>query len=68
MQYTTKAGDRLDIIYARHYGTVNGTVEAVLYAPENDDLVTYDVFPAGVTITLPVVKPQAKKTEYSIWD
>ncbi|MEZ2602862.1 tail protein X [Kluyvera intermedia] len=68
MQYTTKDGDRLDKICARHYGTVNNTVEVVLYDPQNYDLVTTEVFDAGTTFTLPVVKPQQKKKEISIWE
>lgn len=68
MQYTTKDGDRLDIICARHYGTVNNTFEKVLYDPANADLTTSEVFAAGVTLTLPVVEPSEKKTEVSLWD
>ncbi|QHA85675.1 tail protein X [Serratia rhizosphaerae] len=68
MQYTTKDGDRLDTLCVRHYGTVNNTVEAVLYDPQNYDLATTEVFDAGVTFTLPVVKPQQKKNEYSLWE
>ncbi|WP_407081385.1 tail protein X [Klebsiella aerogenes] len=30
VQYTTKDGDRLDKICARHYGKVNNTFEQVL--------------------------------------
>ncbi|MBL5919785.1 tail protein X [Lelliottia amnigena] len=68
MQYTTKYGDRLDIICARHYGAVNNTFEQVLYDTDNYDLTTHEVFDAGTTFTLPVVKPSVKKTEYSLWD
>lgn len=68
MQYTTKDGDRLDKICARHYGSVTNTFEAVLYAVENYDLVSQEVYEAGVTFTLPVVKPQERKKEYSIWE
>lgn len=68
MQYTTKDGERLDIICARHYAVVNNTFEAVLYSPENYDLTTHEVFTAGSTFDLPVVKPAEKKTETSLWD
>jgi phage tail protein X len=67
MQYTTKDGDRLDKICARHYGSVHNTVEQVLYDPANDDLTTFDVFPAGVTITLPEIKPAEKEDDVVLW-
>lgn len=40
MQYTTKDGERLDIICARHYGSVNNTFEQVVYDHANADLTT----------------------------
>lgn len=67
MKYTTQDGDRLDIICARHYGTVHNTFEQVLYDPTNDDLTTFDVFPAGVTITLPTVKPAETQDDVVLW-
>jgi phage tail protein X len=68
VEYTTKYGERLDIICVRHYAAVNNTFEAVLYATENYDLTSSEVFDAGVTFTLPVVKPAEKKIENSLWD
>jgi phage tail protein X len=68
MEYRTKDGDRLDIICVRHYVTVNNTFEAVLYATENYDLTSSEIFDAGVTFSLPVVKPAEKKIENSLWD
>ena len=68
MEYRTKDGDRLDIICARHYAAVNNTFEAVLFATENYDLTSSEVFDAGVTFSLPVVKPSEKKIENSLWD
>lgn len=67
MQYTTKDGDRLDMICARHYGSVHNTFEQVLYDPANDDLTTSEVFAAGVTITLPTVKPADKQDDVVLW-
>lgn len=67
MKYTTQDGDRLDIICARHYGSVHNTFEQVLYDPANDDLTTFEVFPAGVTITLPIVKPVDKQDDVVLW-
>lgn len=67
MQYTTKDGDRLDKICARHYGTAHNTLEQVLYDPANDDLTTYEVFPAGIIITLPVIKPADKQDDVVLW-
>ncbi|MED7790465.1 tail protein X [Klebsiella aerogenes] len=68
MQYTTKDGERLDIICARHYGTVNNTFEQVLYDHANADLTTAEIFSAGVTITLPVITPAEKKVENQLWE
>ncbi len=68
VQYTTKDGDRLDRICARHYGTVNNTVEAVLYDPKNYDRVSQEIYPAGITFTLPVVLPAETKNEYELWE
>ncbi|MCY1699463.1 tail protein X [Lelliottia sp. SL45] len=68
MQYTTKNGERLDIICARHYAAVNNTFETVLYDVNNYDLTSVEVFDAGVTFSLPVVKPSEKKIENSLWD
>nr|WP_159465780.1 tail protein X [Scandinavium goeteborgense] len=68
MQYTTKDGERLDIICARHYAAVNNTFEAVLFSPENYDLTTIEIFNTGSTFDLPAVKPAEKKTETSLWD
>lgn len=68
MEYSTKDGDRLDIICARHYGTVNNTFEQVLYYTGNADLTTAEVFNSGVVITLPVVKPAEKKVENQLWE
>lgn len=68
MEYRTKDGERLDIICARHYASVNNTLEAVLFATENYDLTTSEVFDAGVTFDLPVVTPAEKKVENSLWD
>lgn len=67
MQYTTNDGDRLDKICVRHYGTVKNTFEQALYDPANDDLTTFDVFPAGVAITLPVVKAAEKEDDVVLW-
>lgn len=68
MEYRTKDGERLDIICARHYAAVDNTFESVLYATDNYDLTSSEVFDAGVTFTLPVVKPSEKKIENSLWD
>lgn len=68
MQYTTKNGERLDVICFKKYGFVNGSVEQVLYEPQNYDLTTIEVFPAGVTFDMPIIKPDETKQEYSLWE
>lgn len=51
--YTTRDGDRLDLICWRWYGTLAGTVERVLDA--NPGLAARDPahLPSGVVITMP---------------
>ena len=67
MQYTTKNGEKLDVICFKNYGYVNGAFEKVLYEPDNYDLTTSEVFSAGTKIDLPVVKSDEKKQSYSLW-
>ncbi|SUW63305.1 Phage Tail Protein X [Buttiauxella agrestis] len=68
MQYTTKNGEKLDVICFKKYGFVNNAVEQALYEPANYDLTTSEVFSAGTEIDLPVIKPDEKKQEYSLWE
>ncbi|TIT85214.1 MAG: phage tail protein [Mesorhizobium sp.] len=68
MEYTTKDGEKLDVICFKNYGFVNGSFEQTLYAVENYDLTTTEVFTAGTVINLPVIKPEAKKQDVSLWD
>lgn len=68
MQYTTKDGEKLDNICLKKYGYVNNSFEKVLYAPENYDLTTSEVFTNGVTFELPIIKPDEKRIENSLWD
>lgn len=60
--YISKAGEMVDEIVWRHYGTdSNGIVEAVLNA--NPGLADYGMeLPLGVTVTLPdMPSPQPKE-------
>ncbi|NEG58175.1 phage tail protein [Pantoea agglomerans] len=71
MIYTTKDGDRLDIICQRYYGKTDGVVETVLYDPANYDLATTEIFNAGTVINLPaisaadIIQPQE---EHVLWE
>lgn len=68
MNYTTKDGERLDAICAKHYGFTNNSFEQVLYDTKNYDLTTSEVFGAGVTIELPIIQVDKKNDTYSLWD
>lgn len=68
MQYTTKEGEKLDIICLKKYGYVNNSFEKVLYDPVNYDLTTNEIFTAGVVFELPIIKPDEKRTENALWD
>ena len=68
MQYTTKDGEKLDVICFKNYGYVNGAFEQALFEPANYDQTTSEVFAAGTAIDLPIVKPDEKKQEYSLWE
>jgi phage tail protein X len=66
--YTTREGDRLDLICWDHYGGTFGFVESVLDA--NRGLADYGpILPAGVVIVLPeiAVAPSTTPT-VRIWD
>lgn len=70
-QYTTQAGDMLDLICFRHYGGRQaGAVEAVLEANQTIGLSDYpERLPFGLTITLPDLPsgtPQLKLVR--LWD
>jgi phage tail protein X len=61
MNYTCKAGETVDEVCNRFYGsTYAGQVEIVLEANRALDLGQYITLPAGLTITLPdfAAKPQ----------
>jgi len=65
--YRTKDGDILDDVVFRYYGTLKGTVEAVLEAnPNLADL--GPVLPVGVTITLPDMKGPVAEQPVRLWD
>lgn len=71
MIYTTKDGDRLDIICHGYYGATDGVVEAVLYDAANYDLTTEEIFPAGVVINLPSISASETiqtQEEHVLWE
>ncbi|ECG8590746.1 phage tail protein [Salmonella enterica subsp. salamae] len=68
MKYTTKDGERLDTICAKHYGFTNNSFEQVLYDTKNYDLTTSEIFPANVTIELPIIQADKRNDTYSLWD
>jgi len=66
--YTTLAGDMVDHIAWRHYGTEFGTTEAILTA--NPHLAEQGLaLPAGIVILLPAdAKPVPKSIQRKLWD
>ena len=67
--YVCVDGDRLDTICQKHYGHLNGTVEAVLavnkYLADN----TQPVFSTGYVIYLPQVQSKAVQSKIiKLWD
>ncbi|SDX24414.1 tail protein X [Nitrosomonas oligotropha] len=61
----TSDGDRLDTLCYRHYGSLNGTVEAVIHA--NPGLAkVVQPFASGVIIRLPNLPAQTKK-QIQLW-
>ena len=69
MKYRTKQNDRLDQICFKHYGRVDGTVEAVLDG--NRGLANLGpLLPAGIVIELPelVAASTSKIETVRLWD
>jgi phage tail protein X len=65
--YRTSDGDMVDFICWRHYGVQSGAVEAVLEA--NEGLAAFGPrLPAGVLITLPVLRPVVELKTVRLWD
>ena len=68
-KYTTRAGDTVDYICWRHYGSERGgTTEAVLAA--NIGLADRGpVLPAGVPVVLPALSQRAARAKtIELWD
>lgn len=66
-QYSTLAGDALDLICQRHYGRQAGAVEIVLDAnPHIADLAHN--LPAGTLIMLPDLKSEEGGAMLRLWD
>jgi phage tail protein X len=60
--YTTKAGDMLDDIAFRFYGsTLAGQVETLLEANRALDLGQYITLPAGLSLELPEIEPAPRE-------
>lgn len=68
MEYTTKDGDKLDVICANHYGFTNNSFETVLFDTNNYDQTTAEVFSSGVKIELPIISANESIDTYSLWD
>ncbi|GAK43589.1 tail X family protein [Tepidicaulis marinus] len=65
--YRTSDGDMVDFICWKHYGVQSGAVEAVLEA--NEGLAALGPrLPAGVTITLPDLRPKVEVKTVRLWD
>ncbi len=67
--YRTNELDMLDLICWRYYGASSGYVENTLeFLPDNYRLSDYpEVLPAGVTLTLPVIKIATESTMKKLW-
>ena len=65
--YRTQDNDTLDRIAWQHYGSMAGTVEAILNA--NHGLADYGaILPRGVLITLPDYPKPPTNTGVRLWD
>lgn len=64
--YTTVERDRLDTICHRHYGHLDGTVEAVLDANPRLSAQAGEWLPAGVVINLPDL-PAPASARLTLW-
>lgn len=67
--YQTRDGDVLDAIVAAQYGTVglSAMVSQVLEA--NQGLSEKgDIYPAGISITLPDLPPVIEQSPFQLWD
>ncbi|BCS94628.1 hypothetical protein DSLASN_02600 [Desulfoluna limicola] len=66
-QYRSKDGDVVDEVAFHYYGTLIGTVEAVLEA--NPGLADHGpVLSAGVLITLPKIQGPVAQEPVRLWD
>lgn len=68
MEYSTKNGEKLDVICFKQYGFTNNSFENSLFDTKNYDLTTSEVFSAGVVIELPIIKPDEKSVTNSLWE
>ena len=70
MKYKCNDGDRLDTICQRHYGSVVGTVEAVLVANPGLAERVNPVYNSGDVIILPKINKPAQQVtkKVSLWD
>ncbi len=66
-QYRSKDGDVVDEVAFRYYGTLIGTVEAVLEA--NPGLADHGpVLSGGILITLPKIQGPVAQEPVRLWD
>ena len=67
IKYLTSAGDSVDFIAYKHYGSLNGKVmEQVLAA--NKGLADYGpTLPAGITVILPVITTTGQTYGVQLW-
>ena len=65
--YVTVQNDRLDRICQRHHGACRGVVEKVLAA--NPRLAEKGaLYPPGLRIMLPEIRPRREKPQVRLWD
>jgi len=69
MKYRTKAGDVVDEIVWRHYGTQNAAMVRQVFDANPSLADAGPILPAGVEIILPdIEQPAAETVSVSLWD
>ncbi|BAO20623.1 putative tail protein X [Pseudomonas phage PPpW-3] len=67
-QYITSHGDTADYIAWKHYGTQDGRVVEQLVAANPGLADVGPVLPAGILLTLPVIKQAVSDKVVRLWD
>ncbi|CAD6040126.1 tail protein X [Escherichia coli] len=69
MIYTTRDGDVLDEICARHYGVAQAVAALPVVLETNRGLADVGtIFPAGVKFTLPDMEITTNEGDFQLWE